>query len=354
MHADLDAFFAAVEQRNHPGWKGLPVVVGADPKEGKGRGVVSTASYEARKFGIHSAMPISRAYKLCPTAIFVRPNFPVYVAASEAVMKILRSHAAKFEQVSIDEAFLDITGKANDMEAAVKIAGKIKKEILEKENLSCSIGVAPNKLLAKIASDFKKPDGLTVVEHGREKEFLSPLPVRKIIGVGPKTEIVLNDLGITTIGELATLPEELLKRQFGKFGAYLSQAANGIDNSNVEENYEMKSINRNLTFEVDTKDKALILAVIGEMAKDACAALKKEGITCRTIGIKVRFEDFEAHTKEKTLAEPTTDALIVTRVAKLLLLPYLSDKRKVRLVGVRLSYLRKHDEKQRMMQEYLK
>ena len=354
MHADLDAFYAAVEQREHPGWQGLPVVVGADPKQGKGRGVAMTCSYEARKYGIHSAMPISRAYKLCPTAIFTPPNFPLYTAASDAVMSILRSYSDKFEQVSIDEAFIDVSSKISSKNDIEKLAAAIKNEIKEKEKLTCSIGAASNKLVAKIASDFKKPDGLTIVANGNEKQFLSSLPVRKLIGVGEKTEQVLKEIGISTIGELASLPQELLLKEFGKSGLYLHEAANGIDNSEVEENYEIKSINRNTTFEEDTKDESLIFAAIDEMLEDAHNALTANNFCCRTVGIRVRFEDFETHTKEKTVGEATTDISTIKSVAKKLLQPFFSDKRKIRQVGIRLAHLEQVDKRQKLVSEYMK
>ncbi|MBI2144457.1 DNA polymerase IV [Candidatus Woesearchaeota archaeon] len=354
MHIDLDAFYAAVEQREHPEWKGLPVVVGADPKGGKGRGVVMTCSYEARKFGIRSAMPISRAYKLCPTAVFTPPNFPLYLAASEAVMGILRSYGSKFEQVSIDEAFIDVTAKIGCSKSEIeKFAAAIKNEIREKERLGCSIGVASNKLVAKMASDYKKPDGLTIVDFGKEKEFLSLLPVRKLIGVGEKTEAVLKEIGVDTIGELAAVPEESMQKQFGKYGIYLHEAANGMDNSEVEENYEMKSISRNLTFEEDTKDELLIFAAVDEMTEDARSSLMQNSFCCRTIGVRIRFEDFETHTKEKTLGEATTDLGIMKKLARQLLQPFLSDARKVRQVGIRLTHLETKDNKQRLVNEYI-
>ncbi|MBI2141602.1 DNA polymerase IV [Candidatus Woesearchaeota archaeon] len=354
MHMDLDAFYAAVEQREHPEWKGLPVVVGADPKGGKGRGVVMTCSYEGRKFGIKSAMPISKAYRLCPTAIYTPPNFPLYTAASEAVMNILRSFSDKFEQVSIDEAFIDVTAKVSsgDKSEIDKFAAAIKNEIGEKEKLSCSIGVASNKLVAKVASDFKKPDGLTIVEPGKEKDFLSPLPARKLIGVGEKTEAVLKGLGISTIGELAALPEDFLHKEFGKYGLYLHDAANGIDNSEVEENYEIKSINRNFTFEEDTKDDQLIFAAIDEMLEDAHNALAANNFCCRTVGVRVRFEDFETHTKEKTLSEATADINTIRKVAKQLLQPFFSDKRKIRQVGIRMAHLEQKSSSQKLVSEY--
>ncbi len=355
MHADLDAFYASVEQREHPEWKGLPVVVGADPKEGFGRGVAMTGSYEARKFGIKSAMPISQAYRLCPTAVFVRPNFHLYMAASEAVMKILRSHAGKFEQVSIDEAFIDVTAKlsSSSKDEIEKFAAAIKSEIREKEQLSCSIGVASNKLVAKIASDFRKPDGLTIVEPGNERVFLSQLPVRKLIGVGEKTELALKEIGISTIGELAGLPQDFLFDEFGKVGLYLHEAANGIDNSEVEENYEVKSINRNTTFDDDTKDETVIFAAIDEMLEDAHSYLTAGNFRCRTVGIRVRFEDFETHTREKTLSEPTTDINLMKATARQLLQQFFSDSRKVRQVGIRLAQLEEVDRRQKLVQEYL-
>jgi len=188
LHVDLDAFFPSVEVREHPELKDKPVVVGADPKEGKGRGVVSSASYEARKFGIRSALPISRAWKLCPDCVYLRPHFDLYVPASNSIMKILKNHADKFEQGGIDEAYLDISSQVKDFDEAREFAKRLMEEVLEKENLTCSAGVAPNKLVAKIASDFKKPYGLTVVKEDDVKRFLFPQKAGKIPGVGPKTE----------------------------------------------------------------------------------------------------------------------------------------------------------------------
>ncbi len=354
MHLDMDAFYAAVEQREHPEWRGKPVVVGADPKGGKGRGVAMTASYEARKFGIRSAMPISKAYKLCPTAIFTPPNFPLYMAASKGVMSTLRSYSDKFEQVSIDEAFIDITEKAGSggNGESEKLAAAIKNEIWEKEKLSCSIGVGSNKLVAKMASDFRKPDGLTMVDFGKEKEFLAPLPVRKLIGVGEKTEAVLHGMGVDTIGKLAELPLGFMQKEFGKYGLYLHKSANGIDASEVEENYEIKSINRNYTFEEDTKDKQVIFAAIDEMMEDAHGAMMQNKFGCKTIGIRARFEDFETHTREKTLSEPTTDLALIGATAKKLLQPFLGDKRKMRQVGVRLAHLEVKTGSQKLVSEF--
>src|SRR5512136_65468 len=210
LHIDLDAFFPSVEVREHPELKGKPVVVGADPKEGKGRGVVSSASYEARKFGIRSAMPISRAWKLCPDSVFLRPHFDLYVPASNSIMRILKSHADKFEQGWIDEAYLDISNKVKDFDEAAEFAKRLMEEVLEKEKLTCSIGVAPNKLVAKIASDFKKPYGLTIVKPEDVQSFQFPLPVGKIPGVGATTERALKELNIETVHDLASAKPEML------------------------------------------------------------------------------------------------------------------------------------------------
>ena len=314
-----------------------------------------TSSYEARKFGIKSAMPISQAYRLCPSAIFTPPNFPLYTAASESVMSILRSYSDKFEQVSIDEAFIDITTKINSSKNEIeKVAAAIKTEIREKEKLSCSIGVASNKLVAKIASDFKKPDGLTIIENGREKDFLSQLPVRKLTGVGAKTEAVLKEMGVNTIGELAELPLYFMEKQFGKYGYYLHDSANGIDETEVEENYEVKSINRNTTFEEDTKDESIIFAVMDEMIEDAHAALILAGLSCKTVGVRVRFGDFDTHTKEKTLSETTTSKEAVKKMARQLLREFFSDKRKIRQIGMRLAHLKEVDKKQKTVSQYFR
>lgn len=347
LYLDLDAFYASVEQREHPEWVGKPVVVGADPKQGKGRGVAMTCSYEARKFGIHSAMPISKAYRLCPKAIFTPPNFPLYLSASHGVMQILRGHSDKFEQVSIDEAFIDITGAEIE-----KVAAAIKNEIREKEKLSCSIGIASNKLVAKMASDFKKPDGLTIVKDGNEKDFLSPLPARKLTGVGAKTEAVLKEMGVNTIGELAALPIDLMEKTFGKYGYYLHDSANGIDETEVEENFEVKSINRNTTFEEDTKDESVIFAVMDEMIEDAHAALTASDLSCKTVGVRVRFEDFDTHTRERTLGEPTTSPDAIRKTSRQLLREFFTDKRKIRQVGLRLAHLKPIDKKQKTVHEY--
>ena len=254
LHVDMDAFFAAVEMREHPEIRGCPVIVGADPKDGKGRGVVSTASYEARIFGVHSAMPISKAFELCPGGVFVRPHFDLYVQASRDVMEIAKSAAERFEQVSIDEAYLDIS-MTRDYTSARATAVALKEAIRNKTGLTCSIGVAPSKVVAKIASDYRKPDGLTVVEPGCVSGFLSPLPVGKIPGVGRKSRGTLHQLGVRTIGDLSRIDVQELIALFGKWGAVIHDLSLGTDDREVRQEEGYKSISREITFENDTDEK---------------------------------------------------------------------------------------------------
>jgi DNA polymerase IV (archaeal DinB-like DNA polymerase) len=339
LHIDLDAFFPSVEVREHPELRGKPVVVGADPKEGNGRGVVSSASYEARKFGIRSALPISKAWKLCPDAIYLRPHFELYVKASNNVMNILESHTDKFEQGGIDEAYLDISNQVKDFNEAGEVARKIMEEVLGKEGLTCSVGVAPNKMIAKIASDYRKPCGLTVVKEDGVSDFLFPLDVRKIPGVGPKTEGILRGLKIETISDLASTKPEMLTRTFGVWGSRLHQFANGIDNSEVTEEYETRSIGRDTTFEKDEDDEVQILQVLDGLAEEVHEDVIANGFKFKTITVRIRYQHFDTHTRSKSLMFPTNDLDILRNNAKRLIAPLLRGKKKVRLVGVRVSNL---------------
>jgi len=339
LHVDLDSFFPSAEVREHPELKGKPVVVGADPKGGTGRGVVSSASYEARKFGIRSAMPISRAWKLCPDCVFLRPHFDLYIPASTAVMKILQSHADKFEQGGIDEAYLDISTKVKDFDEASEFGKRLMEEVSQKENLTCSIGVAPNKLVAKIASDYKKPYGLTVVKPEEVKDFLFPLKIGKIPGVGPKTEQALRELNIDIIRDLASLAPETLTRLFGTLGVRLHEFANGIDNSEVVEDYETKSIGRDVTFERDMDDQAQITQILGELAEEVHAEVIANGFKFKTVTVRVRYHDFDTHTRAKSLPFPTSDLDILKNSGKRLIGPFLRGNRKMRLIGIRVSNL---------------
>jgi len=339
LHVDLDAFFPSVEVREHPELKGKPVIVGADPKGGTGRGVVSSSSYEARKFGVRSAMPISRAWKLCPDGVYLRPHFNLYIPASNRIMEILRSHADKFEQGGIDEAYLEISSRVKDFDETAEFAKHLMEEVLEKTRLTCSIGVAPNKMVAKIASDYRKPYGLTVVKPEEVKDFLFPLEVRKIPGIGPKTEKALLDLKIETIKDLASMKPEVLTRLFGAWGTRLHEFANGIDNREVIEEYETKSIGRDTTFEKDMDDEVQILRALDELAGEVHADVTANGFKFKTITVRIRYEHFDTHTSSKSLLFTTNDLDILKNNAKRLIDPFLRAKKKVRLIGVRVSNL---------------
>ena len=336
---DMDSFFSSVETIRHPELVGLPVVVGADPKEGAGRGVVSTCSYEAREYGIHSGMPISKAYRLCPDATFLPVTMALYQSVSGRIMRILRSSAYvdKFQRVSIDEAFLDV--KANTLEDAIWIARSIKEEVLEKEKLTCSIGIGPNKLVAKIASDMEKPDGLTVVVPDCVQEFLDPMPVTKIPGIGKKTEQMLKGIGVTTIYELREHDLRRLVTRFGKWGYRMHALACGIDGSAVEEDSTVKSVGREITFDEDTSDPEIIHDSIDALSDRAHKALIKAGCLFRTVSVKVRFEDFDTHTRARSIGFMSSDPELVKRISKELVGEFIG-KKKLRLIGIRLSNLR--------------
>jgi len=339
MHVDMDSFYTSCEERRHPELKGKPLVVGADPKGGTGRGVVSTASYAARGFGVKSGMPISFAYRKCPECAFLPVDMEYYISASEKVMQILVKHADKLEIGGVDEAFLDVSERCGSFKAAEALAQRIKDEVRAKLRLTCSIGVAPNRLIAKIASDFRKPDGLTVVTPQKAVAFLHPLEARKIPGVGPKTDAILQDMGIRTIGDLARLSEKELADMFGKFGLVLYNYARGIDESEVVKGYEVKSIGREHTFQADTNVLSQIEDVLSELSAETHRQLIESEKKFRTVTLKIRFTGFETHTASATLTEPTDDRQLILRTALHLLEKFLPLKKKVRLVGVRLASL---------------
>ena len=335
----MDHFFAAVEEREHPEIKGKPVIVGADPKEGTGRGVVSTSNYKARKYGIKSGIPIARAWRLCSNAVYLPVNYSLYQKVSKQIMAILVHYADKFEQWGLDEAFLDITSSVSSFENAKILAEEIKYEIYEKEQLTCSIGVGYNKLIAKIASDFKKPDGLTVVKVEDAKSFLAPLGVRKLLWVGKKTENRLKNLGILTIGNLANFSPSILTEKFGTSGVQLYLMAQGIDNSEFQERWERKSLSREITFEEDTSDSKFIFESLDALSDDLYQEIKATKFTFKTITVKIRYENFETHTHCKTLPFYTDRLNDIKKNARNLLQYYLKAKRKTRLIGVKLSNL---------------
>jgi len=339
MLIDMDYFFAQVEERENPELKGKPVVVGANPKEGKGRGVVCTCNYEARKFGIKSAMPISTAWHKCPTAIFLPVRGELYYEASRSVMQIFRKYADKFEQVSVDEAYFDVSNRCKSFEEARELAKLIKKEVLEKEHLTCSVGIGANKLIAKIAAGENKPNGLTVVIPDDVASFLNPKKVGVLYGVGPKTESHLNSLGIITVDDLVKMPKELLLHELGSFGEDIWHMARGLDNREVSEDWITKSIGRQYTFERDTKNKRFIMSMIDDMIREIYRELKEQDFVFKNITLKVRYEDFDTHTKSKTLDEYTDNVKIMRMIAEEQLDPFLKDKRRIRLVGISVHSL---------------
>ena len=338
LHIDMDAFFSSVEQKRHPELVGKPVVIGGggDPTK---RGVVSTASYEARKFGIHSAMPLRTAFNLCPNAIFLPVDYEEYSRISKTFKAVLKEFTSRVEDVGIDEAFLDISSIDRPPE---DIAKEIKKRIKEETDLNCSIGIAPNKLLAKIASDLEKPDGLTIITEEDIERRIWPLPARKLRGVGPKTETYLKEkMGIKTIGELAALPLERLIEEFGQsYGSYLYEASRGIDESPVVTHWEPKSISRETTFQRDIDNWQSIAENLVELTREVVVSIKEEGYRGRTVTVKVRFNDFKTYTRARTLDE-FTDSEGEIRRAAFDCLGRFELKKKVRLIGVRISNLEK-------------
>jgi DNA polymerase IV (DinB-like DNA polymerase) len=349
FHVDMDQFFAAVEEREHPEIRGKPVVVGADPKEGKGRGVVSTCNYEARKYGVKSGIPIARAWRLCPNAIYLPVNYSLYRKVSARIMKILRSYADKFERWGLDEAFLDVTSRVKNFEEAEKMAQKIKKEIYEKEKLISSIGVGSNKLVAKMGSDFDKPNGLTVIREEDVKSFLSPLPVRRLLWVGRKTENRLNKMGIKTIGDLANYDASILVEKFGAAGTQLYLSAQGIDNNEIQERWERKSISREITFEEDTSDFTLIFDTLDAISEDLYQELIASNFAFKTTTVKIRYKNFETHTHGKTLPFFTDQLKDIKRSARDLAQDYLDSDRKIRLIGIKLSNLLSTEKQKRLI-----
>lgn len=341
LHLDMDAFFAAVEERDNPRFAGMPIVVGADPKGGRGRGVVSTANYEARKYGIRSAMPISWAWRSNPKAIFLPVDMKRYAAVSRRIMPILAKYATEMEQVSIDEAYLEL--RVTSDESASRIAKKIKKEIWEKERLTCSVGIGPNKLVAKISSDHQKPDGLTVVHLNEVQNFLDSKPADIIPGIGPKTYSRLRALGIETIADLRKITKEKLIEMFGVHGEHIYKMARGQDERLVIEEREIKSVGRQTTFGVDIRRPTLIIETASALLEEVFEELAEEGLAGRTLTVIVRYSNFETHTSQETLKHSVSPSLSLREAKKLtlkLLLPYLG-KRPVRLVGVRISGFKK-------------
>jgi DNA polymerase IV (DinB-like DNA polymerase) len=347
----MDSFFASVEVRERPELKGLPVVVGSDPKGGSGRGVVSTCSYEARKYGIHSAMPISQAYRLCPDAVFLPVNMKLYAGVSAKVMELLKGFADRFQQVSVDEAYLVPGPEVRNFEEAALYALRIKDEVQRQERITCSVGIGPNKLIAKIASAFQKPDGLTVVRPGDVREFLFPLPVSKIPGIGEKTADTLKSMGIASVEELANCDVQLLSEKFGKMGLRMKQLSNGLDFGEVREKEGVKSISRHGTFTEDTNDPVKITGSLDLLVESVHSSLLKHRFLFKTVTLTVRFEDFSTYTRSKTIPIWTSDIFVIKRTAMQLLSEFIGGQ-KLRLVGVGVTKLRERDEKQTLITDF--
>jgi DNA polymerase-4 len=333
VHVDMDAFYAAVEQRDRPEFAGQPVVVGADPR---GRGVVAAASYEARRYGIRSAMPISRAYRLCPHGVYLPVDMPKYARVSAEIMAILARFTPLVEPLSLDEAFLDVTASQALFGPAMEIARTIKSRIRTELRLTASAGVAPNKFLAKIASELRKPDGLVEVPAGDEAVFLRELPITRLWGVGPAVEQELAALGVQTIGALARLPRRLLVARMGRFGAHLWALAQGQDERPVAPWEDPKSVGAEETFERDTNDVARLRATLLAQADRVAAELRGLGLLGRTVTLKLRYADFRTVTRRETAPVPTADGSEIFRRAWAAF-SRLPRPQPVRLIGLSVS-----------------
>jgi len=334
LHVDLDAFFASVEQRDRPELRGRPVIVGGGgPND---RGVVSAASYEARRFGVRSAMPLRTAASLCPEAVFLPVDGARYQAASREIMAILRRFTPQVEPISIDEAFLDVTASGALFGTGSEIAARIKQVIHDEVGLTASVGVASTKLVAKIASDLRKPDGLVTVAPGEEAAFLDPLPIGRLWGVGEQTAAVLREYGVATIGDLARMPEDLLARRLGSHGATLRERARGIDADPVEDAGPAKSISHEHTFDVDTDDRETIERTLLAMADGVSARLRAAGLRAGTVHVKIRDSTFRTITRQRTLAEPSDLTEPIWQTALDLARPEVHGHR-IRLLGVGAS-----------------
>jgi DNA polymerase-4 len=337
FHIDLDAFFVSVEQVLNPKLKGKPVMVGGDPER---RGVVASASYEARPFGIHSGMPLSRARRLCPQAILIRANFSHYKVASAKFMKILSDFSPYIEPLGFDEAYLNVTGCEEPYGSPRQLAMALKERIYEELKLTASVGIGTCKVVSKIASDLCKPDGLLEIAPGGEQAFLNPLPIAKLPGVGKKTEQVLKEMRITTIGELASLPLNTVKRRFGTTGAVIHSYARGIDDREVKAPGEAKSISQQLTFAHDTLDHNFLEANLHNLCQEVCQELRSQNTRAKCVAIRLRYADFRTITRQVTLKEASDVTQVVCASAHQLLSQALAQQEKpVRLLGIRVSSL---------------
>lgn len=334
IHIDMDAFFASVEQRDHPEWKGLPLAVGGSRQ----RGVVAAASYEARKFGVRSAMPSVQAQRLCPHLIFAPPRFDVYKEVSDQIRTIFLEYTDLVEPLSLDEAFLDVTHNKKDLPSATLIAKAIRQKIVDTTGLTASAGISVNKFLAKVASDIQKPNGLTLIPPEKVQEFIAALPIKKFFGVGTVTAERMHNLGIRTGADLLTFSRPELVRLFGKTGAYYFDIARGIDDRPVRADRVRKSIGAEDTFRFDIDDDELLKSELIELVAKVFQRLKKSGLKARTITLKIRYDDFRTFTRSRTFEDYNNEELWIKRESELLLSEHKREKA-VRLLGLSLSNL---------------
>ena len=331
IHADLDAFYASVEQLDDPSLRGKPVIVGGRPGD---RGVVSAASYEARAFGVFSAMPLRTAARRCPDGVFVPGRPDRYRELSDEVMAIFAEYTPLVEPISLDEAFLDVTASTAAFGDGETIARQIKRRVLDEVGLVVSVGVATNKLCAKVASDLRKPDALVVVPVGAEADFLAPLPIRRLWGVGPQAQAALAEYGVVTIGQLASAPPGTLHRRFGRFGDDLSARARGIDRGRVEVTHSPKSVGHEHTFDTDSADVGRLEATLLDLAESVARRLRRHDLAAGSVQLKLRYEGFETLTRQAPLPRQTREARVLYDATLALLLKTLVAGRGVRLIGL--------------------
>src|SRR5436305_5720570 len=339
MHVDLDAFYASVEQLRRPELRGKPVIVGGAGVDGE-RGVVAAASYEARPFGVRSAMPLSRARRLCPTAVFIPCDFPAYREASKSVFAILDRYSPLIEPIALDEAYLDLTGEDALMGPADTVAVRLRDEVKTRCGLDLSIGVASCKLVAKVASELRKPRGLVVVPPGHEAAFLAALPLARLPGCGPATALRLERVGVRTSGQLAALPDPLLGELFGQYGRVLGAHARGIDPSPVLPPGDPKSISREVTFDHDQLNAARVRSTALRLLQDVTQSLRAHGLSARTVVLKIRYQPFDTQSRQATLPYPTDRDDQIAAALPPLLEPQLDVARPIRLIDPGVSNLR--------------
>lgn len=329
LHVDMDAFYASVEQLDNPWLKGRCVIVGGTG----GRGVVSAASYEARRFGVRSAMPVFQARQLCPQGVFTHPRMDRYREVSGEVMATLQEFSPLVEKVSIDEAFMDLSGTERLHGPPAEVGRILKNRIYETVHLTCSIGVAPNRFLAKIASDFKKPDGLTVIDPDQVADFIDRLPIGKVPGVGPKTELKITELGIRFLGDIRKFPEHTLSAIFGSYGRRLLELSRAIDPTPITPDSPAQSVSSECTLEQDTCEPAALHRCLLEQAEEVAAGLRSEGVKARTVVLKIKHADFKLCTRRTTFAPPTQSSKELYRQARRLMDEYRLTQ-KIRLIGL--------------------